>query len=81
MAPGFSTSSEVTELSGRGVGIDVVFSAISQMQGSIDFKSKFGKGTSVYLKIPLTLADVTVLIFESSDQSLAFPMRIINLAS
>jgi two-component system chemotaxis sensor kinase CheA len=73
-APGFSTASQVTELSGRGVGMDVVFSTISQMQGTIDIKSNLGVGTTIYLKIPLTLAVVRVLIFESYEQSLALPM-------
>ncbi len=73
-APGFSTVTEVTELSGRGVGMDVVYSTISQLQGSIEIKSQIGKGTILYLKIPLTLAVVRVLVFESSDQSLALPM-------
>lgn len=73
-APGFSTAEKVTELSGRGVGMDVVMSTIKSLQGSIDIQTKKGQGTSLFLKIPLTLAVVRVLLFESGSQLLAFPM-------
>lgn len=73
-APGFSTAEKVTELSGRGVGMDVVMSTIKGLQGSIDIQTKKGQGTTLLLKIPLTLAVVRVLLFETGSQLLAFPM-------
>ncbi|HNO23577.1 MAG TPA: response regulator [Leptospiraceae bacterium] len=72
--PGFSTSGEITELSGRGVGMDVVMTVIRHLQGSIDLETVPGKGTVFYLKIPLTLAVVRVLLFDVGNQMLAFPM-------
>jgi two-component system, chemotaxis family, sensor kinase CheA len=73
-APGFSTASSVTELSGRGVGMDVVMSAIKELQGSVDINSIPNQGTVISLKIPLTLAIVRVLLFELSGRLLALPM-------
>ncbi|MCB1144143.1 MAG: response regulator [Leptospiraceae bacterium] len=73
-APGFSTAANVTELSGRGVGMDVVMSSIKEMQGSVDIDSDLGKGTKISLKIPLTLAIVRVLLFEVGGRLLALPM-------
>ena len=78
LAPGFSTSSNVTELSGRGVGMDVVYSAIKELQGSLDIYSEPTKGTTILLKVPLTLAVVRVLLFETSGRLLALPMSNIS---
>src|SRR5699024_6976715 len=58
MLPGFSTNKEVTEYSGRGVGMDVVRKNIEKVGGSITIHSEFGKGTTFTIKIPLTLAIV-----------------------
>ncbi len=74
LAPGFSTSTNITELSGRGVGMDVVISAIKELQGSLEIYSEPQKGTTIFLKVPLTLAIVRVLLFETSGRLLAFPM-------
>ncbi|MEM0503026.1 MAG: response regulator, partial [Thermoplasmata archaeon] len=71
---GFSTKDEVSELSGRGVGMDVVKSNIQSLQGEIEIKSIPNQGTSIYLRLPLTLAVVRVLLFEVSGYILAFPM-------
>ncbi len=77
-APGFSTAASVTELSGRGVGMDVVMSSIKELQGFVDIDSERGKGTTISLKIPLTLAIVRVLLFEVSGRFLALPMANIS---
>ncbi|MGL4635877.1 MAG: chemotaxis protein CheW [Beijerinckiaceae bacterium] len=77
---GFSTADRVTNISGRGVGMDVVRNNIEQMGGSIDVKTDTGKGTTVYIKIPLTLAIAAALILESGGQRFALPqMAIIEL--
>ena len=65
-APGFSTAAAVTSVSGRGVGMDVVRTNIDQIGGTIDLKSVAGEGTSVTIKIPLTLAIVSALIVEAA---------------
>jgi two-component system, chemotaxis family, sensor kinase CheA len=72
-APGFSTASEVTSISGRGVGMDVVRSNIEQIGGSVDVNSGLGRGTSFVIKIPLTLAIVPALIIEVAGERFAFP--------
>jgi two-component system chemotaxis sensor kinase CheA len=72
-APGFSTASKVTSVSGRGVGMDVVRTNIELIGGSIDLKSTQGKGTTFTIKIPLTLAIVSTLIVESAGDRFAIP--------
>jgi len=72
-APGFSTAATVTSVSGRGVGMDVVRSNIDQIGGTIDVKSVRGEGTSVTVKIPLTLAIVSALIVECAGERFAIP--------
>jgi two-component system, chemotaxis family, sensor kinase CheA len=72
-APGFSTASAVTSVSGRGVGMDVVRTNIDQIGGAIDVKSVAGEGSSVTIKIPLTLAIVSALIVEAAGDRFAIP--------
>src|SRR5215475_8159332 len=72
-APGFSTASTVTSVSGRGVGLDVVRANIDQIGGTIDVKSVFGRGTSFTIKIPLTLAIVSALIVAVAGDRFAIP--------
>src|SRR5580704_571070 len=72
-APGFSTASQVTSISGRGVGMDVVRSNIEQIGGTVDLKSVAGAGTSFTIKIPLTLAIVSALIVEAGGERFAIP--------
>jgi two-component system, chemotaxis family, sensor kinase CheA len=72
-APGFSTAAAVTSVSGRGVGMDVVRTNIDQIGGTIDIKSVHGEGTSVTIKIPLTLAIVSALIVEAAGDRFAIP--------
>jgi two-component system, chemotaxis family, sensor kinase CheA len=72
-APGFSTAATVTSVSGRGVGMDVVRTNIDQIGGVIDIKSVAGEGSSVTVKIPLTLAIVSALIVEAGGDRYAIP--------
>ncbi|MDR3486719.1 MAG: hybrid sensor histidine kinase/response regulator, partial [Bradyrhizobium sp.] len=72
-APGFSTAAAVTSVSGRGVGMDVVRTNIDQIGGTIDVKSVAGQGSSVTVKIPLTLAIVSALIVEAAGNRFAIP--------
>ena len=72
-APGFSTATKVTSVSGRGVGMDVVRNNIDQIGGTIDVKSVKGVGVSFSIKIPLTLAIVAALIVEAGGERFAIP--------
>ncbi|MEQ9068609.1 MAG: chemotaxis protein CheW, partial [Gimesia chilikensis] len=71
--PGFSTAEQVSSISGRGVGMDVVRTQIEKIGGTVDLNSKMGKGTTVRIKIPLTLAIVSALVLESGGQPFAIP--------
>lgn len=71
--PGFSTAEKVTNISGRGVGMDVVRSNIEKIGGNVDLSSKLGEGTTVKIKIPLTLAIVPALIVTTNEQRFAIP--------
>src|SRR5689334_8187981 len=72
-APGFSTATVVTSVSGRGVGMDVVRTNIDQIGGTVDVKSVPGHGSSFTIKIPLTLAIVSALIVEAGGHRFAIP--------
>src|ERR1700733_6362087 len=72
-APGFSTAAAITSVSGRGVGMDVVRTNIDQIGGTIDIKSVAGEGSSVTIKIPLTLAILSALIVEAAGDRFAIP--------
>ena len=72
-APGFSTAAKVTNLSGRGVGMDVVRTNIEKIGGTVDLISSEGKGTTIRMKIPLTLAIVPALIVHSGNGIFAIP--------
>lgn len=74
-APGFSTAKAVTNVSGRGVGMDVVRSNIESIGGSVSMQSKLGKGTKFSMRIPLTLAIAPALIVEASGQRFALPQH------
>src|SRR4051812_40969385 len=71
--PGFSTAKEVTSVSGRGVGMDVVKTNIELIGGTVDIRSEPGRGTVFTIKIPLTLAIVAALIVSAQDQRFAIP--------
>lgn len=71
--PGFSTASAVTTVSGRGVGMDVVRANVEKVGGSVELESKIGIGTTLRLRVPLTLAIVPALVVRSGRQSFALP--------
>ena len=71
--PGFSTAEKVTNISGRGVGMDVVKTNIEKLGGTVELQSKTGVGTTVKIKIPLTLAIIPALIVHSAGQRYAIP--------
>ena len=72
-APGFSTAEVVSDISGRGVGMDVVRTNIESLAGSIEIDSKLGKGTSLIMKLPLTLAIIPSLLVEVGTRRFAIP--------
>lgn len=72
-APGFSTAAKVTNVSGRGVGMDVVRTNIERIGGTVDLSSVSGSGTSIKIKIPLTLAIIPALIVTSGGNTFAIP--------
>ncbi len=72
-SPGFSTSTEITDVSGRGVGMDVVKSNVEKIRGTVEVDSEPGAGTTVQLIIPLTLAIIPALIIESGELRFAVP--------
>ena len=78
LRPGFSTADKVTNVSGRGVGMDVVRSNIEQIGGTIQFKSVEGKGSTFTIKIPLTLAIVSALIVKCGGERFAIPQLSVN---
>lgn len=73
-APGFSTAEKVTELSGRGVGMDVVRQNIEALRGSIGIESNIGLGTTITLKLPLTLAIIDGLMVTMDEDSFIIPL-------
>ncbi len=75
--PGFSTAARVTDISGRGVGMDVVRDAIQKLSGSIELRSVPGAGTTFTLKLPLTLAIVQVLLVRVAGEDYALPLDIV----
>ena len=71
--PGFSTASQITNVSGRGVGMDVVRTNVEKIGGKVEIDSRAGRGTTLRLRIPLTLAIIPALIVRSAGQSFALP--------
>src|SRR5207245_1505065 len=76
--PGFSTAARVSEVSGRGVGMDVVREAIKRLKGSIDIASTPGRGTTFTLKLPLTLAIIQVVLVRVAGHDLAIPLDVVR---
>ena len=72
--PGFSTAETVSEVSGRGVGMDAVQNMVDTFDGELVIGSKLGKGTEFQIKLPLTVSSAKVLMFKISDQTYAFPI-------
>ncbi len=79
--PGFSTSSEVTDISGRGVGLDVVKTKIESINGDISIETKPGLGTKFRIKLPLTLAIIQALMVSVKDEIYAIPLSSVNETS
>lgn len=73
-AAGFSTKEQISDVSGRGVGMDVVKTKIGQLNGQISIVSKLGKGSRIIIKVPLTLAIMPTLMIMLGDQSFALPL-------
>jgi two-component system chemotaxis sensor kinase CheA len=71
--PGFSTAEQVSSVSGRGVGMDVVRENIDRLGGSVEIDSVLGRGTRIIIKLPLTLAIIPSLIVQGNDDKFAFP--------
>ncbi|MCD8529853.1 MAG: chemotaxis protein CheA, partial [Saccharospirillaceae bacterium] len=77
-APGFSTKEQISDVSGRGVGMDVVKTKISQLNGTISIESRPGVGTGIRIKVPLTLAIMPTLMVMLKNQAFAFPLVSVN---
>jgi len=76
--PGFSTKEEISAVSGRGVGMDVVKTNIQKLNGSIQITSEPGRGTTISISLPLTLAILPVLVLRLGDQSFAVPLSMVR---
>jgi two-component system chemotaxis sensor kinase CheA len=77
-APGFSTKTEISDISGRGVGMDVVKTKINQLNGTVNINSALGKGTTLEIKVPLTLAILPTLMIIVGQQTFALPLGSVN---
>ncbi len=76
--PGFSTKDKVTEISGRGVGLDVVQNMVQAVRGTVRVSSQFGKGTRFILQLPLTVSVIRALLAEIAGEPFAFPLNRID---
>jgi len=76
--PGFSTKDQISSISGRGVGLDVVNTNIQKMNGTIEIQTQPGSGTQFTISLPLTLAILPVLILQLGDQSFAVPLSMVR---
>jgi len=77
-APGFSTKTEISDVSGRGVGMDVVKTQITQLNGSVEIDSELGKGSKISIKVPLTLAIMPTLMVVLGEQPFSLPLASVN---
>ncbi|MBM7073911.1 chemotaxis protein CheA [Shewanella sp. 202IG2-18] len=77
-APGFSTKVEISDISGRGVGMDVVKTRITQLNGTVHIDSQRGIGTVLEIKVPLTLAIMPTLMVDVAEQTFALPLSSVN---
>ena len=76
--PGFTTGDSITSISGRGIGLDVVKTKISQLNGKVKVVSEFGKGSCVHIEIPVTLTTLRVFLVKISEQVFAIPIQMIT---
>jgi two-component system chemotaxis sensor kinase CheA len=77
-APGFSTKTEISDISGRGVGMDVVKTKINQLNGTVNIDSQLGRGTRLEIKVPLTLAILPTLMIVLGKQTFALPLGAVS---
>lgn len=77
--PGFSTGDEITNISGRGIGLDVVQSKISQLNGKVRMLSEVNKGCCVQIELPTTMSTLKAFLVECANQTFAIPMDVINM--
>lgn len=78
LLPGFSTAEQVTDLSGRGVGLDVVNQAMKNLRGSLHIASEFNEGTTISIRLPITLAINQALLFRSAGETFAIPLSSVD---
>ncbi|HLP98503.1 MAG TPA: chemotaxis protein CheA [Sideroxyarcus sp.] len=76
--PGFSTKEQISAVSGRGVGMDVVKTNIQKLNGTVSIESEAGRGTTISISLPLTLAILPVLVLRLADQSFAVPLSMVR---
>lgn len=76
--PGFSTAKKITNISGRGVGLDAVQAKISELGGSLEMESKVNVGTRITIKLPLTLSIIQALMIRISDEDFAIPLDVVE---
>lgn len=76
--PGFTTGDSITSISGRGIGLDVVKTKISQLNGKVKVISEFGQGSCVHIEIPVTLTTLRVFLVRVSNQTFAIPIQVIK---
>ncbi len=77
LKPGFSTAEEITELSGRGVGLDVVQTVLGRLKGTVQIETARGRGTTFRLRLPLTLAIIRALMFRVEQRLYALPLNVV----
>ncbi len=75
LQPGFSTAEEITELSGRGIGLDIVQSVLTHLKGTVQIETAAGRGTTFRLRLPLTLAIIRALLFRVEQKLYALPLN------
>jgi len=76
--PGFSTAKQVTDISGRGVGLDVVMTNIKNLRGTVEIDSEIGKGTTITIKLPLTLAIIDGMMVRVGQERFIIPLNMIS---
>ena len=76
--PGFSTNDEITDVSGRGVGMDVVKTTVESLDGSVDVDSTLGEGTTVSIRLPVTVAIIRVLFVQADGREFGVPIKYID---
>ncbi len=76
--PGFSSKEEISDVSGRGVGMDVVKNSLAKLNGTVDIDSELGRGTSMRIQLPLTLAILPTLMVKVSGRKFALPMSVVR---